>query len=58
LGDNVYGDTEDMSVLQNKYEKLGSKPGFKKLKQQAELIAIWDDRDYGANDAGKDYPNK
>ncbi|MCA1766846.1 MAG: alkaline phosphatase family protein [Idiomarina sp.] len=58
LGDNVYGDTEDMSVLQNKYEKLGSKPGFKELKQQAELIAIWDDHDYGANDAGKDYPEK
>ena len=58
LGDNVYGDTEDMSVLQNKYEKLGSKPGFKELKEQAELIAIWDDHDYGANDAGKDYPKK
>ncbi|RUO73418.1 alkaline phosphatase D family protein [Idiomarina ramblicola] len=58
LGDNVYGDTEDMSVLQNKYEKLGSKTGFKELKEQAELIAIWDDHDYGANDAGKDYPKK
>ncbi|MDV6317032.1 alkaline phosphatase D family protein [Idiomarina sp. HP20-50] len=58
LGDNVYGDTEDMSVLQNKYEKLGAKPGFKKLKKQAELIAIWDDHDYGANDAGKNYPKK
>ncbi|PWW36442.1 alkaline phosphatase D [Idiomarina loihiensis] len=58
LGDNVYGDTEDMSVLQNKYEKLGAKPSFKELKEQAELIAIWDDHDYGANDAGKDYPKK
>jgi len=58
LGDNVYGDTEDMSVLQNKYQKLGAKPGFKKLKEQAELIAIWDDHDFGVNDGGKNYPQK
>ncbi|MGX5914027.1 alkaline phosphatase D family protein [Aliidiomarina sp. Khilg15.8] len=58
LGDNVYGDTEDMTVLQNKYEKLGAKQSFQALKKQAELIAIWDDHDYGANDAGKHYPQK
>ncbi|GAC22211.1 alkaline phosphatase D family protein [Paraglaciecola arctica] len=58
LGDNIYGDTQDMTVLGNKYQKLGAKPGFKKLKEQAELIAIWDDHDFGANDAGKEYPMK
>jgi alkaline phosphatase D len=58
LGDNIYGDTQDMAVLGNKYQKLGAKPGFKKLKEQAELIAIWDDHDFGANDAGKEYPMK
>lgn len=58
LGDNIYGDTQDMKVLGNKYQKLGAKPGFKKLKEQAELIAIWDDHDFGANDAGKEYPMK
>lgn len=58
LGDNVYGDTEDMASLRKKYQKLGAKPGFKKLKAQTELIAIWDDHDYGANDAGKHFPQK
>ncbi|WP_404396932.1 alkaline phosphatase D family protein [Idiomarina loihiensis] len=58
LGDNVYGDTEDMSELKQKYKKLGANSGFKNLKEQAELIAIWDDHDYGANDAGKNYPEK
>ena len=58
LGDNIYGDTEDMASLQSKYQKLGAKPGFKQLKEQAQLIAIWDDHDFGANDAGKEYSQK
>lgn len=58
LGDTVYGDTQDMNVLRRKYQKLGAKPGFKQLKEQAELIAIWDDHDFGINDGGKDYPQK
>jgi alkaline phosphatase D len=58
LGDTVYGDTQDMTVLRRKYQKLGAKPGFKQLKEQAELIAIWDDHDFGTNDGGKDYQKK
>ena len=33
IGDNIYGDTEDMSVLKAKYKQLGEKPGYKKLKK-------------------------
>ena len=55
LGDNVYGDTQYMKVLCHKYQKLGAKPGFKQLKDQAELIAIWDDHDFGANDTVNNY---
>ncbi|MGM0526082.1 MAG: alkaline phosphatase D family protein [Pseudomonadota bacterium] len=58
LGDNVYGDTENMQELQAKYEKLGAKERFKQLRNQTQTLAIWDDHDYGANDAGKDYPKK
>ncbi|MGO4893689.1 alkaline phosphatase D family protein [Flavobacterium sp. W21_SRS_FM6] len=58
LGDNIYGDTQDMVALKQKYQTLGAKPGFKQLREHAELIAIWDDHDYGANDAGKEYPQK
>jgi len=58
LGDNIYGDTNDMDVLADKYQRLGGKPGFKTLKAQTPIIAMWDDHDYGQNDAGKEYPHK
>ena len=58
LGDNVYGDTENMKVLKSKYHKLGIKPGFAQLRANTPVIAMWDDHDYGENDAGKEYPFK
>ena len=58
LGDNVYGDTEDMALLADKYDRLGRVEGFAKLRAQTPLIAIWDDHDYGENDAGREYPQK
>ena len=58
LGDNVYGDTDDMAVLAGKYAKLAAQPGFQKLKRQAGIVATWDDHDYGADDVGRDYPMK
>lgn len=58
LGDNVYGDTRDMDVLRRKYRQLGEKESYRKLKAQTEILAIWDDHDYGENDAGKHYPKK
>ena len=58
LGDNVYGDTENMTVLKSKYHKLGIKPGFAQLRANTPMIAMWDDHDYGENDAGKEYPFK
>ena len=32
LGDNIYGDTMDMDVLRNKYQRLGSKPSYQNFK--------------------------
>lgn len=58
LGDNIYGDTEDMEILRQKYEQLGSKPSYQNLKRQTDILAVWDDHDYGKNDAGKHYPQK
>lgn len=55
LGDNIYGDTDDMEVLRKKYGKLGSTPGYQKLAASCPILAIWDDHDYGKNDAGNDY---
>lgn len=58
LGDNIYGDTEDMERLQQQYAMLGAKPEFKQLRAKTHTIATWDDHDYGANDAGRHYPQK
>lgn len=58
LGDNIYGDTLDMDVLRAKYALLGNQPGLQKLKQTCRVIGTWDDHDYGANDAGAEYPRK
>ena len=57
-GDNIYGDTEDMEVMRAKYQKLGAKPGFLKLRASCPILAVWDDHDYGLNDAGKEYSKK
>ncbi|MEM8955699.1 MAG: alkaline phosphatase D family protein [Verrucomicrobiota bacterium] len=56
LGDNIYGDTEDMEVMQAKYDQLAAKPGYQALKAMCPILATWDDHDYGANDAGREYP--
>ena len=58
LGDNIYGDSTDMEVLRAKYALLANQPGFHKLKQTCPVIGTWDDHDYGANDAGAEYPQK
>ena len=55
LGDNIYGDTEDMEVLQKKYDELGALEDFQKLSKQSKVIATWDDHDYGVNDGGNTY---
>lgn len=58
LGDNIYGDTGDMEVLRQKYQKLANKPSYQNLKRHTEILATWDDHDYGQNDGGKNYPHK
>lgn len=58
LGDNIYGDTEDMQVLQAKYQMLADKPEFQTLRAAMPTLAVWDDHDYGANDAGRHYAKK
>jgi alkaline phosphatase D len=58
LGDNIYGDSDDPAVLAACYEKLAAKEGFRKLRGSTEVMAIWDDHDYGRNDAGLEYPAK
>jgi len=58
LGDNIYGDSRDMAVLRAKYGELAAIPGFAKLRQTTPVVAVWDDHDFGENDAGGEYPQK
>ena len=58
LGDNIYGDTEDMNVMKEKYLRQKSHPGYRQLREKAMIVGTWDDHDYGTNDGGKEYPRK
>ncbi|NCW87727.1 MAG: alkaline phosphatase family protein [Chitinophagia bacterium] len=58
LGDNIYGDTDNMDTLKAKYVRWAAQPYFQKLKQSTRFLATWDDHDFGRNDAGRHYPFK
>ncbi len=58
IGDNIYADTDNMSVMRAKYRKLAEQPGYRKLLATCPVLAVWDDHDYGRNDAGVEYPQK
>jgi alkaline phosphatase D len=58
LGDNIYGDSRDMEVLNEKYNKLAAKKEFRNLRSKCMVLATWDDHDFGENDAGRHYPFK
>lgn len=58
IGDNIYGDSEDMAVLRRKYGQLGDEPGYRSVRAICPILATWDDHDYGKNDAGVEYPRK
>lgn len=58
LGDNIYGDTDDMNLLKKKYDQQLAHPKYQKLIETCPIIGIWDDHDYGLNDGGKEWSKK
>lgn len=56
LGDNIYADTEDMSLMRAKYDQLAANRDFNRLRRSMPILAVWDDHDYGVNDGGADFP--
>jgi alkaline phosphatase D len=58
LGDNIYGDTKNMDTLKAKYQRLGNQKSYQNLKKATEILATWDDHDYGWNDIGRHYEYK
>ena len=58
IGDNIYGDTADMTVMREKYAKLRGNTDFAAFEAQVPLLATWDDHDFGMNDAGADFSQR
>jgi len=58
LGDNVYVDSKKQSTFLNVYSSLACKSEYKNLVENTPVLAVWDDHDYGKNDAGKFYAHK
>lgn len=56
LGDNVYIDSENCDVFFEEYSKLSCKAPFVRLVEAVPTVAVWDDHDYGENDAGEEFP--
>ena len=49
LGDTVYGDTEDMAVLRDKYLQQLMRPDYRQIVENIPIIGTWDDHDFGQN---------
>ncbi len=57
-GDVIYSDTEDMAYLEQNYLKQKSNVEYAKFSKNTEILATWDDHDYGKNDGGAEYTKK
>lgn len=57
-GDNVYADTENMEKMAEAYQTQKQDSLYLKLSRQATIMGIWDDHDYGKNDAGVEWQMK
>ncbi|MDH7444271.1 alkaline phosphatase D family protein [Aquimarina sp. 2201CG14-23] len=57
-GDNIYGDSDDMSKIANDYKIQNKNSGYQKLKKTIPILATWDDHDYGKNDVGAEWSMK
>ncbi len=58
MGDNIYGDTEDMELMEKKYIKQKYNEYYTAFRGKTPIIGIWDDHDYGVNDGDKMYSPK
>ena len=63
IGDNVYGDTgttnaANIPTLAASYKKLSSRQEFYRFRGSVPMLTVWDDHDFGANDAGGSFAFK
>lgn len=59
IGDNVYGDVRSndpaLPELKTAYMRLAASEPFARARAAAPMLTVWDDHDYGLNDAGEDF---
>lgn len=65
IGDNVYGDRDGPAYVNNQAEldelrasfrDLAARDDFRAVRTKHPMMVAWDDHDYGANDAGREFP--
>lgn len=57
-GDIIYSDTEDMNFMELNYNKQKSDTAYLNFIKNVDVLATWDDHDYGLNDGGIEYAQK
>ena len=58
LGDNIYGDTQDMEEMEQKYLQQKSDSLYQVLRSKMPVLGIWDDHDFGVNDGDYRFSQK
>ncbi|TGM53753.1 alkaline phosphatase D family protein [Leptospira vanthielii] len=58
LGDNIYADNLVATEKIPAYKKQFARPEWKAIRSQSQILATWDDHDYGINDSGGEYADK
>lgn len=62
IGDNVYGDVRSndpaLPELKTAYMRLAQSESFARVRAAAPVLTMWDDHDYGLNDAGGEFEHK
>lgn len=57
-GDIIYTDTEDMVFMEQNYSKQKNDTAYASFIKNVDVLATWDDHDYGLNDGGTEYAKK
>ncbi|MGB3625918.1 MAG: alkaline phosphatase D family protein [Henriciella sp.] len=67
IGDNVYGDRDgrdyannqpELEEVRESFADLADRAEFQEVRAKFPMMVAWDDHDYGANDAGRNFPFK
>ena len=66
IGDNIYADWLDgkpvdivtPQIISDAYDRLNGQPDYSAFRAQVPIMAVWDDHDYGKNDAGEEFASK